>query len=169
MTCTCTFVRVRVRVFVSVDAFFLCFPLYVSIYACYSYNSPTAPPCLTCMPSGNGCYASLAGHVDYVTSLAASAAGDRLASGGLRGQVLLWDMNVLHQVLDHKLPGVSVGHGVEGAGTWVLEVCCRAAWGRCMHCTAWRCMGRPDLRSLMSCKARLTCLPNSSTSRSPTH
>lgn len=41
----------------------------------------------------------LTGHSDFVTSLAASASGGMLASAGLRGEVLLWDLAALRQVM----------------------------------------------------------------------
>ncbi|KAI3432393.1 hypothetical protein D9Q98_003949 [Chlorella vulgaris] len=41
----------------------------------------------------------LQGHSDYVTALAACADGSVLASGGLRGEVLLWDLATLRGIM----------------------------------------------------------------------
>ncbi|PSC73533.1 WD repeat-containing 48 [Micractinium conductrix] len=41
----------------------------------------------------------LTGHSDYVTGLAASASGSMMASAGLRGEVLLWDLAALRRVM----------------------------------------------------------------------
>ena len=59
-------------------------------------SSLTAEPALGC----------LTGHSDYVTSLAASATGSTLASGSLRGEVLLWDLTALRRIMT---TGAAVG------------------------------------------------------------
>lgn len=46
----------------------------------------------------------LTGHSDYVTGLAGSASSGMLASGGLRGEVLLWDLQKLQQVMAGNVP-----------------------------------------------------------------
>lgn len=45
------------------------------------------------------CAATLKSHSDYVTCMATSSSAGLLASGGLRGEVMLWDMAILQQVL----------------------------------------------------------------------
>lgn len=61
---------------------------------------PNAPePALGC----------LTGHNDYVTSLAASTTGNVLASGGLRGEVLLWDLAGLRKVMSGGAPNQEYG------------------------------------------------------------
>lgn len=50
-------------------------------------------------PADEGCLGCLTGHSDYVTGLAASASGAQLASGGLRGEVLLWDLERLRAIM----------------------------------------------------------------------
>lgn len=49
--------------------------------------------------------ACLCGHTDYVTSLAASVSRPALASGGLRGEVFLWDLSALG-ALPTKIDGI---------------------------------------------------------------
>lgn len=51
----------------------------------------------------------LTGHSDYVTGVAASAASGTLASGGLRGEVLLWDLEALRRVMTGAAPDDSFG------------------------------------------------------------
>lgn len=50
-------------------------------------------------PPAGRCVATLRSHSDYVTCMAASPAAGLLASGGLQGEVLLWDIGALRQVL----------------------------------------------------------------------
>lgn len=57
-------------------------------------------------PTAGRCIATLRSHTDYVTCLAASPSAGMLASGGLRGEVMLWDINTLNQVL--KSPQVLI-------------------------------------------------------------
>ncbi|KAL4423890.1 hypothetical protein ABPG75_001191 [Micractinium tetrahymenae] len=74
----------------------------------------------------------LTGHTDYVTGLAASQSGSMLASGGLRGEVLLWDLAGLRQVMSGAVQNQEYGAsaadvprdsvyaiGMNGAGTLV--------------------------------------------------
>lgn len=51
----------------------------------------------------------LTGHTDYVTGLAASQSGSMLASGGLQGEVLLWDIAGLRQVMSGTVPNQEYG------------------------------------------------------------
>ena len=91
--------------------------------------SPSALP-LRRPPAGPslGC---LAGHGDTVTSLAASAAasggGGVLASGGLQGEVLLWDLAALRVVMaagGAQVGGLVVGGGRGGAlPGWSSQPC----------------------------------------------
>ena len=48
---------------------------------------------------GSSALGVLSGHSDYVTCLSAAPASGLLASGGLRGEALLWDMQTLQQIL----------------------------------------------------------------------
>jgi hypothetical protein len=59
---------------------------------------PLAQP-LSCVWSTEPALGCLSGHSDFVTSVAASNDGARLASGGLRGEVLLWDLARLRAVM----------------------------------------------------------------------
>lgn len=62
---------------------------------------PHSLPLLLPADPALGC---LTGHTDYVTGLAASQSGSMLASGGLRGEVLLWDLAGLRQVMSGTVP-----------------------------------------------------------------
>lgn len=66
---------------------------------CLTTRPPTAGPALGC----------LTGHADYVTGVAASSASGTLASGGLRGEVLLWDLEALRNVMTGAAPDSSFG------------------------------------------------------------
>ena len=48
-------------------------------------------------PAGGGSQVTLAGHCDYVLSLALAAGAPVLASSGLRGQICLWDLHACAQ------------------------------------------------------------------------
>lgn len=62
------------------------------------HRLPTPPPAVL-VGGAEPALGCLTGHSDYVTSLAASSDGARLASGGLRGEVLLWDLARLQAVM----------------------------------------------------------------------
>ncbi len=51
------------------------------------------------MLTGGRSQATLAGHSDYVLSLALAAGAPVLASAGLRGQICLWDLQAAAQAV----------------------------------------------------------------------
>ena len=64
--------------------------------------APLPPP--PCLPPADAALGCLRGHTDYVTCLAAAPGGAWLASGGLRGEVLLWDLAALRAVIAGGVP-----------------------------------------------------------------
>lgn len=85
---------------------------------CCSNQRLLLPLLLLCPPAcaepALGC---LTGHSDYVTGLAASASTNMLASGGLRGEVLLWDLAALRRVME----GSAAVRGAAAAAFCPLE------------------------------------------------
>jgi WD40 repeat protein len=59
----------------------------------------TPAPRFPLPPLADAALGCLRGHSDYVTCLAAASGGTTLASGGLRGEVLLWDLAALRAVI----------------------------------------------------------------------
>lgn len=81
------------------------------------FPTPCLPPPILLADPALGC---LTGHTDYVTGLAASQSGSMLASGGLQGEVLLWDIAGLRQVMSGTVP-VS-GHSGQALRPATLQV-----------------------------------------------
>ena len=82
----------------------LCLP--TSPTLCRQAVLPSIPALPPIFPPAEPALGCLTGHSDYVTSLAASATGSTLASGGLRGEVLLWDLTALRRLMT---TGAAVG------------------------------------------------------------